>query len=86
VIINKYKNDFYFYGRRQGNGCLYIFRGLYHLTEIFLAFFLLLITNKRVQILGVHTQGKRHRKIVRKPNKVVVCVWGIIERREKVGR
>jgi hypothetical protein len=20
-LINKYKNDFYFYGRRQGNGC-----------------------------------------------------------------
>jgi hypothetical protein len=29
VIINKYKSDFYFYGRRQGNGCKIQFRGLY---------------------------------------------------------
>jgi hypothetical protein len=28
VIINKYKNYFYFYGRRQGNGCEIQFRGL----------------------------------------------------------
>jgi alpha-D-ribose 1-methylphosphonate 5-triphosphate synthase subunit PhnH len=28
VIINKYKNDFYLYGRRQGNGCEIQFRGL----------------------------------------------------------
>jgi hypothetical protein len=28
VILNKYKKDFYFYGRRQGNGCEIQFRGL----------------------------------------------------------
>jgi hypothetical protein len=28
VIINKYKNDFYFYGRRQGNGYEIQFCGL----------------------------------------------------------
>jgi hypothetical protein len=37
VIINKYKNDFYFYGRRQGNGCEIQFRGLLWAREVLIS-------------------------------------------------
>jgi hypothetical protein len=37
VIINKYKNDFYFYGRRQGNGCEIQFRGLLYAREVLIS-------------------------------------------------
>jgi hypothetical protein len=37
VIINKYKNDFYFYGRREGNGCEIQFRGLLYAREVLIS-------------------------------------------------
>jgi hypothetical protein len=37
VIINKYKNYFYFYGRRQGNGCEIQFRGLLCAREVLIS-------------------------------------------------
>jgi hypothetical protein len=37
VIINKYKNDFYFYGRRQANGCEIQFRGLLYAREVLIS-------------------------------------------------
>jgi hypothetical protein len=33
MIINKYKNEFYFYGRRQGNGREIQFRGLLYARD-----------------------------------------------------
>jgi hypothetical protein len=37
VIINKYKNEFYFYGRRQGKGCEIQFRGLLYAREVLIS-------------------------------------------------
>jgi hypothetical protein len=37
VIINKYKNDFYFYGRRQGNDCEIQFCGLLYAREVLIS-------------------------------------------------
>jgi hypothetical protein len=37
VIINKHKNDFYLYGRRQDNGCEIQFRSLLYTREVLIS-------------------------------------------------